>query len=508
MADPEESPLVAERRAKVERLRARGVEPYPWAFPGRVPSSDVRAACAGLAPGAEASGPVLRVAGRVRAIRAHGRSAFVDLVDGAGELQLLLRTDELGEEAYRGWLADLDPGDLLGADGTPLVTRKGEPTLRATALTLLAKALAPPPEKYHGLKDPEERIRRRHVDLLASAESRNRFAARSLLVRELRRFLDAAGFLEVETNTLSRTASGAAAEPFRTRANYVDDELLLRISLELQLKRILVGGLERVYEIGRVFRNEDLDSTHSPEFTLLELYWAYADYGDMRGLVESLYATLAGHLVARHPDAPFARAASAAFTPPFATVDWVEALEARSGRPGIAELPREQLRALAREAGATVPDDSPAGKFLEKLFEHYVEPTLDRPTFVLDFPTATTPLAKRHRSKPGRVERFELFYRGIELANAYSELNDPDEQERRLVEQVGGRAGDHVSHDPEFVEALRFGMPPAAGLGIGIDRLVMALLDVASIKDVILFPLVRGRPPAGPARDPAGPSGP
>ncbi|MCI4345106.1 MAG: lysine--tRNA ligase, partial [Thermoplasmata archaeon] len=352
----------------------------------------------------------------------------------------------------------------------------------------------PPPEKYHGLQDPEERIRRRYVDLLSSAETRQRFVARSMLVRVLRAFLDGEGFLEVETAALVPTAGGAAAEPFRTHSNYLNGPLQLRISLELPLKRLLVGGLERVYEIGHVFRNEDLDSIHSPEFSELELYWAYADYADMRGLAERMYERLAGRIAELLPDSASARAAPERFRPPFATVDFVSELERRSGISGILAKSPEELRALARAAGAKVPEDSPPGKFLDKLFEHYVEPTLDRSTFVLDYPALTTPLAKRHRSRPGIVERFELFSQGVELGNAYTELNDPDEQEARFRAQLQGTSDDHYAYDEDFVEALRFGMPPATGFGLGIDRLMMALAGIPSIKDVILFLPVRPRP--------------
>lgn len=486
-------PLVRERREKVARLRARGIEPFPWEFPGRVPTDEVVRATSGLAPGGDPAGTSFRVAGRLRAVRSHGGTSFLDLEDLAGGLQLVLRADVLGGEAYAAWTADLDPGDLVGADGAPLVTRRGEPSLLVRTITLLAKAIAPPPEKFHGLKDPEERIRRRYVDLLASPESRARFRARSLLTRELRAWLDGEGFLEVETPTIVPIASGAAAQPFRVRSNYLDRELQLRIALELPLKRLLVGGLERVYEVGHVFRNEDLDSTHSPEFTMLEVYWAYHDYADMRSLVERLYEHLAERVAALLPDAPGAREAPTMFRPPFPTVDYVGALEAASGIPDVLALSRDELRDRAKAVGARIPDDSPPGAFLDKLFGHYVEPTLVRPTFVLDFPASTTPLAKRHRTRPGRVERFELFYRGIELGNAYTELNDPDEQERRFVEQLTARGEDHYAYDADFVEALRYGLPPATGLGIGVDRMVMALAGIASIKDVILFLPTRER---------------
>jgi len=399
----------------------------------------------------------------------------------------------LGEEAYRGWIADLDSGDIVGAEGRPALSRRGEPSLVATRVELLAKAISPPPEKFHGLQDVEERIRRRHLDLMTSPESRARFRARSELVRTTRAFLADAGFLEVETPVLGTVASGASAQPFVTRSNYLDAELRLRIALELPLKRLLVGGFERVFEIGKCFRNEDLDTTHSPEFTMLEAYWAYADYSDMRLLTARLYAELGRRARELLPEVPAVAEAARAFEGGFRTIDYVETLEKESGISGLLEKDRDGLRQLARAAGSTVPADSPAGVFLDKLFEHFVEPTLDRPTFVVDHPTSTTPLAKRHRSKPGRVERFEFYYRGIELGNAYTELNDPDEQERRFREQLEQRGGAVYAYDEEFVRALRFGLPPTTGIGIGIDRMAMALTGATSIKDVLLFPLVRAR---------------
>jgi lysyl-tRNA synthetase, class II len=489
----EGTPLEQERRDKVARLRAGGREPYPSSFPGRVGTDAVRAACAQLKPGEEDPHRAIRVAGRLRAVRQHGKTAFADLDDLAGSLQLLLRVDELGEEGYRGWLSDLDPGDIVGAEGVPAVSRRGEPSLLVRSLALLAKAIAPPPEKFHGLQDVEERIRRRYVDLLASPEIRERFRARTLLVREVRRYYEDAGFLEVETPILLKVASGAAAAPFVTRSNYLDAEVQLRIAQELPLKRLLVGGLERVFELGKTFRNEDLDTVHSPEFTELEAYWAYADYEDMRRLTEGLFDRLAARATELYPNSPEVANAAARFRPPFPTWDFVDELERRSGIHDLLGKSREELRDLARAAGSTVPDNASTGTFLDKLFEHYVQPAIDRVTFVVDHPAATTPLAKRHRSKPGRVERFEVFTPEFELANAYTELTDPDEQEARFREQLGERGDDRYAYDADFVEALRYGLPPTTGIGIGIDRLVMGLLGVPSIKDVILFPLVRAR---------------
>ena len=489
----DETPLEHERRAKVERLRTEGREPYPWSFVGRVTTEDVRVRCSTLGAGEEAPDEPLRVAGRLKAIRVHGKTAFADLEDRAGTIQLLLRADTMGAAEFDSALRDLDPGDIVGAEGVAAVSKRGEPSVHVRSVVLLAKAIAPPPEKFHGLQDVEERLRRRYLDLMSSAETRELFRARTALVREMRHYLDAAQFLEVETPTLLPVASGAAATPFVTRSRYLDAELQLRISLELPLKRLLVGGLERVYEIGRVFRNEDMDTTHSPEFTELEAYWAYADYHDMRRLVEGLFGHLAQRVRELLPDSTGAQQGARDFTPPFDTVDFVDELERRSGISDVLSKSPDELRELARSVGSTVPDHSPPGVFLDKLFEHYVDPHLKRLTFVIDHPAATTPLAKRHRSKPGRVERFEMFYRGFELGNAYSELNDPDEQERRFQAQLGSQGDDAYAYDADFVRALRHGMPPATGIGVGVDRVLMGLTGAASIKDVILFPLVRPR---------------
>ena len=489
----DETPLEHERRAKVDRMRAAGREPFPWSFVGRLTSDRVRAAATTLKPGEENAEHPVRVAGRVHATRVHGKTSFIDIEDRAGTLQLLMRSDSMGASEFEIALGDIDPGDIVGAEGFPALSKRGEPSLHVRSVALLAKAIAPPPEKYHGLTDVEEKLRRRYLDLLSSVESRRLFRARTLIVRDIREYLDAAEFLEVETPVLLPIASGAAAEPFVTHSRYLDLDLQLRISLELPLKRLLVGGLERVYELGRSFRNEDLDTTHSPEFTELEIYWAYADYHDMRRLTEGLFAHLAERVRKILPDSPAAQKAAHDFTPPFATIDFVDELERRSGISDLASKSTEELRALARTTGSTVPDASSRGTFLDKLFEHYVEPHLERLTFVVDHPAETTPLAKRHRSKPGRVERFEMFYGGMELGNAYTELNDPDEQERRFQEQLGSRGEDTYAYDADFVRALRHGMPPATGIGCGVDRLVMALTGTPSIKEVLLFPLLRPR---------------
>ncbi len=500
----ESNRLEEERRAKLARVRDSGTEPYPWEYAGRLPTGEVRSACARLPPGEADRSRAVRVAGRLRAIRTHGKASFADLEDFSGSIQLLLRSDTLGEEPYRRWLADLDPGDIVGAEGWAAVSKRGEASVEVSALALLAKAIAPPPEKYHGLQDPEEKLRRRYLDLLASPESRERFSARTRLVQEMRRVFDDAGFLEVETAVLAPIASGAAAQPFVTRSNYLDQDVRLRIATELGLKRLLVGGFEKVYELGKSFRNEDLDTTHSPEFTELEAYWAYADYTDMRRFVERLFGRLAERTRELYGRSSEVDRRTALFEPPFATVDFVDALEEKSGIRGIAEKGREELAALARQVGSTVPASSTSGTFLDKLFEHYVEPSFTGLTFVVDHPAATTPLAKRHRTKPGRVERFEIFVPGYELGNAYTELNDPDEQERRFREQLAERGVEQYAYDADFVRALRHGLPPTTGVGLGVDRIVMALTGAPSIKDVLLFPLVRPRAEGAPPGPGAG----
>ncbi len=487
--------LERERREKREALSRTGLSAYPHEFPGRVPTAAVREELKGISPGHPPAGPVRRVAGRALTIRHLGRTAFVPLRDESGELQLFLSVDHMGEGGLRAALAWLDPGDLVGAEGIPMVTRRGEPSLAVRTLTLLAKALRPPPEKWHGLKDPEVRLRQRYVDLLSSPETLQRFRGRSVILRALRHHLEEEGFLGVETPVLERVASGGLARPFITHYNFLGEDFQLRIALELRLKRLLVGGFEKVYEIGPVFRNEDLDSTHVPEFSMLELYWAYADYRDLQALVERLLPSLA------RTAAPFltpevAERVQRSFTPPFARMDFVEALEQHSGLSGALDLPVETLRERARAVGAAVTSSSPAGYCLDKLFAHYVEPTLTEPTFVEDHPRSTTPLAKRHRSLPGRVERFELFYRGYELGNAYTELNDPDEQLARFQEQRAAQGEEAYALDEDFIEALRYGMPPTTGIGMGVERLLMSLLDAPSIKDVVLFPPTRRTEPS------------
>jgi lysyl-tRNA synthetase class 2 len=489
-----ENDLVRQRRRKLEEWASQGHPRYPYAYADRTPVSRVREAAARLEPQGVDLSRHYRVAGRLSLLRRVGRNTFAPLRDASGVIQIHFQSESMGAEDYDRITGLLDGGDIVGVEGFASRSRTGEPSLLASSLELLSKALLPPPEKWHGIKDPEVRMRKRHVDLFTSEEALQRFAARSALTQALRMELARREFLEVETPVLGRVASGAAARPFLSRYHYLDEDFRLRISLELPLKRLLVGGFERVFEIGKVFRNEDMDTMHSPEFTLLELYWAYVDYEDVRKLVEDLLH----HLSIRAQEIlPGERTDTLvqSFTPPFRQVDFGEALERESGIPGILDLPVEELRALARKYGARITDTTPAGTCLDKLFGHFVEPKLIEPTFVYDHPASTTPLAKAHRSKPGRVERHELYYRGMELTNAYSELNDPEDQEQRFRAQAEAQGNEDTTYayDADFVEALRYGMPPAGGLGIGLDRLWMILLGSESIKDVILFPPTRSK---------------
>ena len=491
-----ESDLVQQRKRKLDEWVAAGHLRYPYSFAPRDLLSRVREASEPLSPTEVSKAQHFRVAGRLVLLRRVGKNTFAPMRDGSGELQVHFQSDHLGADVYDRLTSALDAGDIVGIDGFASRTKSGEPSLLVNSIELLAKALRPLPEKWHGLQDPEARLRQRYVDLLTSPRVLKGFEARSTIVSEMRRYLGSLGFLEVETPVLSRVASGGQAHPFVTHYRFLEEDFRMRVALELPLKRLLVGGFERVFEIGKVFRNEDLDAEHSPEFTMMELYWAYADYTDVRHLVEGLTQELA-RVVSRFLSPEDAAARMKDFTPPYPTVDYVEALERESGISGIVGLPREHLIDLARKAGAKLPDAASHGAALDKLFGHYVESRLVQPTFVLDYPVETTPLAKRHRSKEGRVERFELFYKGFELGNAYSELNDPEDQEQRFRAQLPPPGSEELeetyAYDADFVEALRYGMPPAGGLGMGVDRLVMAMLGLSSVKDVILFPPTRSK---------------
>ena len=495
--------LLAERRRKLTELRAAGIDPYPESFHDRTPITFVTERHDGLAV-EEESDERYRLAGRLAARRGHGKAAFLDLEDRTGSIQLHARQDVLGEESFER-LVSVDLGDLVGVEGSPFRTRKGELSLRIDNWTMLAKSLRPLPEKFHGLSDVELRYRRRELDLIANAETRDLFLLRTQTVAAVRRFLDDRGFLEVETPVLQPLYGGALARPFTTHHNVLDRTLYLRIATELYLKRLIVGGLEKVYELGKDFRNEGVSHKHNPEFTMLESYEAYADYLDVAAMTEELVAHVAEEVLGRTTIEVEGTAVD--LSPPWRKVTLREAIEDRTGIDVGRQTDRDSLLAAMKDAGIEKepPVGGPTGgseqlpgwgKLVDGLLSKQVEPLLIEPTFVLDYPTELSPFARPHRSEAGLVERFEGFVGGIEIANAFSELNDPDEQRRRLEQQQRLReAGDEEAqpYDEDFVEALEYGMPPTGGLGLGIDRLVMLLSGRTSIREVVLFPALRGR---------------
>ena len=475
--------LVAQRRRKLAALRDEGVEPFPHSFAGVVPISSVRSEWDELQAGEE-SGARARVAGRLAARRGQGRAAFLDLLDRSGRLQLHARADVLGQESLDR-LVSLDLGDLIGADGEVFRTRRGELSLKVEDWTLLAKSLRPPPEKHHGLSDVETRYRHRELDLIANEESRELFITRARAVAEIRRFLDAEGFIEVETPILQPIYGGGLGRPFTTHHNELDRTLYLRIATELYLKRLIVGGLERVYEIGKDFRNEGVSFKHNPEFTVLEWYEAYADYQDVAARCEALVASVARVVGA------------AGFEPPWKRETLGGAISSRTGIDVYAHRETSSLREAMVAAGLDAAEHEKTWpRLVDHLLSKYVEPTLVEPTFLFDYPVELSPLAKMHRSEPGLVERFEVFAGGMEFGNAFTELNDPDDQRARFESQrLDAAAGDEeaMPYDEAYVRALEHGMPPTGGIGIGIDRLVMLLTGRDTIREVVLFPAMRAQ---------------
>ncbi len=479
----EPSDVFASRRRKLKTLRAGGVEPFPHEFTGVEPIAQVRGQHASLTAGEETQSEH-RVAGRITARRGQGRMAFLDLQDRSGRIQLQIRVDELGQEGMAA-LLELDIGDLIGVDGVAFCTRRGELSLRVTSYELLAKSLRPLPEKHHGLKDVETRFRHRELDLLANEEARELFITRAGVVSAIRRYLDGEGFIEVETPVLQPLYGGALARPFTTHHNQLDRTLYLRIATELYLKRLIVGGLERVYELGKDFRNEGVDATHNPEFTMLEFYEAYADYRAIATRCEQLISTAAAAVSYEGP---------IDFTPPWRRETVADAIRMRTGIDIRAQRDLEGLRGQMRSHDLPVDEQAGWPQLVDDLISKHVEPTLNQPTFLLDYPVELSPFAKRHRSEEGLVERFEAFAAGMELANAFTELNDPDEQRRRFEDQRRlATEGDEEAqpYDESFLEALELGMPPTGGIGIGIDRLVMVLTGRRSIREVVLFPAMR-----------------
>ncbi len=501
--------LKRQRIEKIERWKALGLPAYAYRFDGANAVTDLLARGDAVTP---EPGEVVRVAGRILSLRGHGKAGFAHILDATGRIQLYFRADHLGEAFARYEL--LDVGDWIGIEGPLFRTRTGEITVRVDSVELLAKSLRPLPEKWHGLKDPETRFRQRYADLFMNLEVREAFRRRARLVSALRETLDGNGFLEVETPVLQPLYGGAFARPFVTHHHALGMELYLRISNELYLKRLIVGGLDRVYEFSRDFRNEGIDRSHSPEFTMLEFYQAYADVYDMMDATERLIA----HAVERACGtlALTVQGEAIDFTPPWRRLSMLDAVSEVVGE-SIHALDAAVLERHARRLGVETRPGTGAGGLLDALFSEKVQPTLRQPTLVVDYPAETSPLARVSRTNPNVVERFELFVAGMEIGNAFSEQNDPQAQRAALELQMERRAGgDEEAQvmDADYIRALEYGMPPTGGVGIGIDRLAMLVTDARSIRDVMLFPQLR--PEEGraeiedepdedePATDPAG----
>jgi lysyl-tRNA synthetase class 2 len=488
-----EAALAAARRENLAALRSRGRDPFEQRrCEVDATADELLARYNFLVPGQDASAEAWSLAGRLLSKRTMGKTVFADLADRTGKLQIYARKQEIGDEAFAD-LADLDRGDMVWVRGFMFRSKMGEPTLHVTSFTTIAKALMPLPDKWHGLVDVEKRYRQRYVDLIVNPEARDTLIMRSRLIAEMRRFIDERGFYEVETPTLLHVAGGAAARPFVTHCNALDRIMQLRIATELNLKRLIVGGLERVYEIGRIFRNEGIDTTHNPEFTMLELYAAYWDVWDMMEFNEALIAHLVG--IATDGDTELRHGeATISFARPFARIEYLDAMAQYSrgeyGRDRL--LDADGALAIVHELG--LPRSPTHAHALDKIFERVVEPHLTAPTFVTGYPVALSPLAKRRHGDPAITDRYELFCAHMEISNAFSELNDPDDQRARFEAQIAERAaGDEEIPEPDwdFVRALEYGMPPTAGIGIGVDRLIMLLTNQRSIRDVLPFPLQR-----------------
>ncbi len=478
------------RLEKLRRLREEGIDPYPPRFSRSHSIGEVIAGFSSLAT-EEHSGEQVMIAGRLIALRRMGRAVFLDLRDVSGRIQVHASLDRLGETEYSA-LCESDIGDFLGVSGEVFRTKRGELTVEIAEWTLLSKSLRPLPEKWHGLKDVELRYRHRSLDLIANETVRDTFTRRSRMVSGMRRYLDEHGFLEVETPMMQPLAGGATARPFITHHNTLDVDLYLRIAPELYLKRLVIGGMERVYELAKNFRNEGVSTSHNPEFTTLEIYQAYTDYEGMMSLAEELIGTGARE-AADSLQVPY-QGETIDFSPPWRRVGLVQTVEEATGIE-ITGHSLPEINSQATEKGITLPPLS-RGKLIEHLFEKFVEATLIQPTIVKDYPIEISPLAKRKPDAEGIVERFELFVGGMEIANAFTELNDPLDQRARFVAQEKLRvAGDDEAQqvDEDFLFALEHGMPPTGGIGIGIDRLAMLLTDSRSIRDVILFPALRDR---------------
>ncbi len=480
----------ARRLARIEELRANGVSPYPYRFDRSHTVAEIRERWGDLEPGVETDDAVT-VAGRVMLKRDSGKLVFATIRDRSGDLQLFVSKGVVGDEAFTE-IKQLDLGDWVGVAGTVMTTRKGELSVRTERVELLAKAVRPLPDKWHGLSDVDTRFRQRYADLIVNAEAQRAFEIRHEIISSFRRTLHDRGFIEVETPVLHAEAGGAHARPFTTHHNTLDLQLYLRIALELHLKRLIVGGMERVYEIGRIFRNEGISTRHNPEFTMMELYQAFGDWNDVMDISEVLITQAARDAIGT--TVIEIRGETVDLAEPWPRVRMVDAVSQAAGREVHPSQPIDELRAIADDHGVRWEDRWGGGKLVEELFESLCEADIVRPTFVTGHPTEISPLARVDRDDPWLTERFEIFVDSRELGNGYSELNDPVEQRLRFeAEQVAKDAGDaeRGGVDEDYIRALEYGMPPTGGLGIGMDRVAMLLAGVDSIKDVILFPTLR-----------------
>lgn len=475
------------RLEKMDALRERGVDPFGHRFDITHHIDEIIANKDALIE----SGEEVKIAGRIMAKRGQGKAGFANIADISGNIQIYSRQDIVGEDMH--WFfKKADIGDIVGITGVVFVTDRGELSIKVHKYDHLCKSMRPLPEKFHGLTDTELRYRQRYVDLIMNPDVKNTFILRSKIITAIRNYLDGQHYLEVETPVLHTIAGGATARPFITHHNALDIDLYMRIALELHLKRLIVGGMERVYEIGRVFRNEGIDTRHNPEFTLLEVYQAYGDYETMMDLTEDLFRTVAhqvlGTGVFMNGDV------EVDLDSPWRRVTMTDAVKEATGLDYLGDMSDDEFRQAARDRGIDIPADMPRGKVLEELFDDAVEATLVQPTFVTDYPVEISPLARRKADNPALTDRFELFIIGREHANAFSELNNPIDQRQRFEEQVEAkRKGDDEAHpmDTDYINALEYGLPPTGGLGIGIDRMVMLLTNAESIRDVLLFPTMK-----------------
>lgn len=475
------------RLDKIRQLSEKGIDAYGARFSRTHLTEEI------INSFEELEGKEVTVAGRLLSKRDMGKVAFAHIQDMSGQIQIYVRINDVGEEAHELFTNMIDLGDIIGVTGLAFRTKRGEISVHAQKITLLTKALRPLPEKWHGLKDVELRYRQRYLDLIVNPDVRKVFIQRSKIIQAMRRYLDGLGFLEVETPTMHAIAGGATARPFITHHNALDIDLYMRIALELHLKRLIVGGLERVYEIGRVFRNEGISTRHNPEFTMMELYQAYADYNDMMDLTENMVASISQEVLGTTKISY--QGTEIDLTPPWDRLTMHDAVHKYTGYD-LRNVSDDEARKIAQELGVPVAADATAGIVLNEIFENKVEEKLIQPTFIMDYPIEISPLAKRRDDDPSLTYRFELFIVAREHANAFSELNDPLDQRERFMKQMEQRAkGDEEAHmlDEDFVRALEVGMPPTGGLGIGVDRLIMLLTDAPSIRDVILFPTLRPR---------------